>query len=804
MRKIAIVLTFLLLMQAIPIGSLAFASSLSPVDLVNMDEAEIEALSDTDIYNAITSSDNYPPTVEAKLKNGGSTDNVTVSLNINSYRKYRLIVYGVPFEKESKYPGKTLPGSEPKFLGFNEKGIPVTNDKSPSLPGDKEPYEKKWNHYTNQYEKTWTDVSNTDASGQDISALYKHLLLSGTINDDASDNYTLAYILYGVMGDLKKYLGGDEDTLREKLESVVQLQMLPTFVSKGSFKMTHNTVTDDNPSGSKRYDTMEWERLGDINEHLTVVPEKKKIVMFPDQDEVTNKFTVTVHYDDKVSGMDTSGLIKSFVKIGMDNMSENVPSTNPTFTFTKTYKRDEYKFGIYDIEENGGFYFESIFGDKYDGNEKCSFELEVKMQGDLAVDFISKHDSKICDDYLNPIVLNEGSWDSPDDIVKIDLEDKSLISQALVNEIPDAKIISWNWFVKNKDGSFEQFNSTLTPNISYDLTFGSDYTFNTFKEDGKVETVVQFKLEVMDSQGNIGQMIKNVKIGEKTVIQPPLPVSKNKKPHAIAKVKTVVKAGEKVWADGRDSYDSDGRIVSYDWDSPHTVFPEADDQERVYFYPFYVTDNSELRLKVKDNDDLSDSEELKYDVVNPISPLINQTGFRKVNRKLNLNAYKSRGTKYFPIEWDKTEWKITPMEGQSMDSIKVDGDLSGASIDALFKETGKYKVWMKLYTNCTYEDEEYSYSAETENFIWIKPDEKPIANINVKKLTYRNPDTDGVAVLQVADDSNSLDGDFIENKKWWFAFDSDNDDSFEDEDFVLISDGNENVIHQNVNHVGKY
>ncbi|MCT4633018.1 MAG: hypothetical protein N4A76_09790, partial [Firmicutes bacterium] len=47
-------------------------------------------------------------------------------------------------------------------------------------------------------------------------------------------------------------------------------------------------------------------------------------------------------------------------------------------------------------------------------------------------------------------------------------------------------------------------------------------------------------------------------------------------------------------------------------------------------------------------------------------------------------------------------------------------------------------------------------------------------------------------------------GDFIENKKWWFAFDSDNDDSFEDEDFVLISDGNENVIHQNVNHVGKY
>jgi hypothetical protein len=809
MRKIAIVLTLLLLIQAIPIGSLAFASSLSPVDLVNMDEAEIEALSDTDIYNAITSSDKYPPAIDGILKYSGKTEMVKVNLNIDSYRKYRLIVYGVPFEKESNYNGKILPGSESKFLGFNEKGIPVTNDKYPSLPGDKEPYEKKWNHYSGQYKKSWQDVSNTDASGEDITALYKHLLLSGTINDDASDNYTLAYILYGVMGDLKKYLGGDEDTLREKLESVVQLQMLPTFVSKGSFKMTHNTVTDENPTGSKRYDTMEWERLGDIKEHLTIVPENKKIIMLPEQDEVTNKFTVTVHYDDKVSGMDTEQLIKENVELDLGGKFETVRSNNPTFTFTKIYKRDEYNFGTYDIEETGGFYFESIFGDKYDKEGKANFELDVRMRGNIGVQFDVKHEDAVHNSVNPPVYTENGKWDSPDDKVTVVLEDKTEVNPQEVElddgTIKKVEVISWVWYLKNNDGSYQQLSTTLNPTFTKEVVFGSDYLTDSTGENGVVSELT-FKLEAMDNLGNKGEMERTISITQIGNDPPPVEPEKNKPPNAVINVERMIRAGDRIDADGRQSSDPDGRVVAYRWDIDDAEYDDCDEEDdRVEFYLFEEDDDFTINLTVEDDLGLTDDTDVDVQVVNPLEPKITVSGFLKENRKVNLSSHLSRDTKYFRIDDDRTSWKITPLDGQNTNVIKIDGDALGRDIDVLFKEKGRYRVDMTVNAKCSfpkYDDIEYSNS--TYKIIEIVPDQKPVAGISVKKVNYRNPDTDGIAVLQVADSSKSLDGDSISHKKWSYAFDSNNDGNFSDEVFNIVSDDNENVVHVDVNHVGKY
>jgi hypothetical protein len=211
MRKISLILVLLLLFQAIPINSFNFAEDLTPEKLVNLSDEKIEDLTDQQIIDGITSDGDYPLSRDCYLYDNFKLDGrpirtVHVSLNINTFRKYKQIVYGNLFNSQDNYEGKILPKSEAKFLGFNNQGDPVTNDLYPGDSGGTEPPDKKWLFGDNEYEKSWRQVSNKVAKDQDISELYRHMLTTDTINADAVGSYTLAEILKQEMGNLTAYL----------------------------------------------------------------------------------------------------------------------------------------------------------------------------------------------------------------------------------------------------------------------------------------------------------------------------------------------------------------------------------------------------------------------------------------------------------------------------------------------------------------------------------------------------------------------------------------------------------------------
>jgi hypothetical protein len=206
------------------------------------------------------------------------------------------------------------------------------------------------------------------------------MLNSDTINDDVVGTYTLAEILYKKMGNLNRYLKSNVPKLREELESVVELQMLPTFESDGSFVMRRYK------GRRKKYDTMGWPRFGKPEEYLTIEPEKEYIVMFPNQNEVENKFKVTLHMKDKLSGMDTLRLINPVIDFGFGKLSSEVEAKNPTYIFTKKYNRSDYDLGKNTVVEMGKYSFNSIFNEPYNGEGTCDFQLDIKMDGNIIED----------------------------------------------------------------------------------------------------------------------------------------------------------------------------------------------------------------------------------------------------------------------------------------------------------------------------------------------------------------------------------------------------------------------------------
>ncbi|MCT4631341.1 MAG: hypothetical protein N4A76_01225, partial [Firmicutes bacterium] len=240
MKKLSYLLIIVIIFQAICPEYMLFAADDDIRRLNSMSEVELSHLSDIEIIEMITSSDDYPLGIDALIRfnegtQGGYDRKEYVEINVITYRKYRKIVYGKPFDQQRNYPGITIQGSEAKYLGFNNQGNAVTNDRFPGDSEGDEPPDKEWISSKKQYRRTWDILDKSSLEDNEKISMYDHMLNSDTINDDAVGTYSLAEILYKKMGNLNRYLKSNVPKLREELESVVELQMLPTFESDGSF-----------------------------------------------------------------------------------------------------------------------------------------------------------------------------------------------------------------------------------------------------------------------------------------------------------------------------------------------------------------------------------------------------------------------------------------------------------------------------------------------------------------------------------------------------------------------------------------
>jgi len=248
------------------------------------------------------------------------------------------------------------------------------------------------------------------------------------------------------------------------------------------------------------------------------------------------------------------------------------------------------------------------------------------------------------------------------------------------------------------------------------------------------------------------------------------------------------------------SYDPDGIIEDFNWrinPSTGVVGTLSGKSGTVYF------DNVgtyTIRLTVTDSDGLSDTTQKTIEI-KPAVPkaYFDYIGTLKENRKVVLDASGSYTSPKYPMVWDATEWEIIPVSaGLTQNDIKIISSTDMKTRTVLFKKAGDYKVRVRVKNSAGH------YSDWYERTIAVAQDLPPIADFFVMTAVLRDPSNNNSAKIELIDSSYSPDGDYISQRIWRYKYDSNNNGSFDDENWVTLDSNNNINPVLYTSQVGKY
>ncbi|WP_243113826.1 PKD domain-containing protein [Desulfofundulus salinus] len=246
------------------------------------------------------------------------------------------------------------------------------------------------------------------------------------------------------------------------------------------------------------------------------------------------------------------------------------------------------------------------------------------------------------------------------------------------------------------------------------------------------------------------------------------------------------------------SRDPDGEIVKLTWSvtPAENVVGELEGEESTVY--FDKEGQYKIALTVEDNWGATDTDEVTV-TVEPAIPqaFFTDDGAYKQNRRIVLTEAGQSSARY-PIIKEQDEWEILPAgNGATSEAIRVK-DVSPDKKEVLFKTPGTYKVRLRVTNTAGHTSEWYERTLD------IRPDEPPVADFVVQQAYLRDPAIGKKATVEVRDTSYSPDGDIIAHRTWKYRYDSNNDGNFEDEQWVVFSDGNEMSPSFQTDQVGKY
>lgn len=138
----------------------------------------------------------------------------------------------------------------------------------------------------------------------------------------------------------------------------------------------------------------------------------------------------------------------------------------------------------------------------------------------------------------------------------------------------------------------------------------------------------------------------------------------------------------------------------------------------------------------------------------------------KKNRKIIISSEDSFAPPSDPIQWDKTKWKIEPLDGQNSLSIKISNLLSDSKKKkaVVFKETGRYKVTIDLENNYSSANPSHPRISlkTTSIIIEIKEDIKPEPEFELTGNSPNFHDNPTSTVARVTNTSISPDNDYLD------------------------------------------
>ncbi|QSQ10563.1 hypothetical protein H0A61_02973 [Koleobacter methoxysyntrophicus] len=687
--------------------------------------------------------------------------------NWDTFVKYGLIVYGSPWGDRK--------GSEYRYLGYTYYDKEFTNH---AFPDDITPTRPP---------ETWNFVERPDA-----------LESWEPLRDKQGD-----HAFYS------RLIGHNATTLTvashlSKTKAIVQAP--PTVKSYGSIKTYHIGL-----NGKLYYATFLVPPLPGSVDFQLDAQYPTALTIPADSDSVTAVITLTVTATPRgcasIKNTYAAQVIDPFNQGFTGNRSIINPGASTdnkvTVTYAHTFKRSDYEPGTHTVPLLFAGYASTQYNDIFSEDRLGQILLTVEPEqqpppppppppsGSVTADLVI---------HLTPPALESGTEQD----VAVKLDASGLVSTS------SAGYFGYRWWAKHND-------TWLTPEEGINPGTSSPY-YNLTAYSASPGDSIWARVRVWDPVLNKTDEAEAERvIGETSAEEPPPgsggedpppgggdddppPPPEPEPPVAVIRAPSEVVQGDGVIIRSA-SYDPDGYIVSHSWSvSPSTgmVGELSGERSEVWFdEPGTYT----IRLTVRDSDGERDTTQKTIEVL-PAVPeaYFDFTGRLKQNRKIVFDASNSVTSDRYPMIWDETEWEFLPPEGVSADSIKIAASSDKKIRTVLFKEPGEYTVRVRV------KNEAGHYSDWYERKLEIMPDLPPVADFYVYSTAIRDPKEDGPgsAAITLYDLSYSPDGDHIEQRIWRYKYDANNNGSFEDEEWVILDDGNsiEPVLH--TDHVGRY
>ncbi len=193
----------------------------------------------------------------------------------------------------------------------------------------------------------------------------------------------------------------------------------------------------------------------------------------------------------------------------------------------------------------------------------------------------------------------------------------------------------------------------------------------------------------------------------------------------------------------------------------------------------------DISLKVRDYTGFEDTITKEVKIIPPIAVArVTAEGTLKENRHVILHSRDSLSPRTDPVQVEKNIWAITPLDGQSTDSIKIDADTSNnEEKNVVFKEPGRYEVYLKVHNNFGDANPTHpnSGASEIRQIIEITSDENPISLFNVGGATPNFYDNPVNTLVEIQQSAYSIDDDIIDKYEYVVYRDMDEDGNFADE-----------------------
>lgn len=333
---------------------------------------------------------------------------------------------------------------------------------------------------------------------------------------------------------------------------------------------------------------------------------------------------------------------------------------------------------------------------------------------------------------------------------------------------------SWEWYARFEEDTTAQYYLSPGNSLSSARTFTftvpkSKLSGESYLQRIKVTAVANFIEKVGNDSALQGSAYTETDFYRNTVPSQPLG-----EPVAVISAPNYAAAGNLISVNGYGSHSPNGAITDYYWELPGALATTMDTaagsvtymNAGTYDITLYVTDTAGKQAR-----------DMKTITVTPPLPTAAffTSGSLKENRKFTIDAGISTSSALFPIVAAKTSWTITALSGGTAADIKYSGTLYGnVKNDILIKKAGTYAISLTVTNTAGYSD------TLTKN-ITIAEDLSPSALFYSPDTAIRSPDTGGMAVINVSDQSYSPDNDVISTRIWSYIYDSDNDGSFSDE-----------------------